>query len=310
MMFTKFRLSAAACALCALSAPALAVPLAPSALSIDVPMGTNNPGGAGVNVTPDPSLVYVDDIYVHAMTFGSQTFLGGNLNLRGAIDAEVTSGFSNVNLEWGDNDTDSDGDASGTDKLGVDASLKESTDPAIQNPGILSVFADDSLTEMTDGESGNHSYKVLFKNGILDNDNGIDPIPEIVFFERGRNDVFTIELILGGTFAAPVLSAPLTINSSQFFDLGLRVDTTEISSSQTLGVAGFDLNDWGLDAGQAAYGFVFTGSGADLSGVFASGEESQFVPPIPLPAGVWLMGGALGAAGWISRRRKKQAQAA
>lgn len=303
-MFTEYRPLVAACAVCAFALPAVAGPLAPSALTIDVPFGTNNPGDVGTNITPDPSLVYVDDIYIHAMTFGSQTFLGGNQNLRGALDAEVTSGFGNVNVEWGDSDTASDGDPNGMAKIGQPASLKESTDPTIQNPGLLTVFSDDSLTEMTDGESGTHSYKVLFRNGILDNDNGIDPIPEIVFFERGRNDVFTIELILGGSFEAPVLSAPLRIDSGDFYDLGMRVNTTEIGGTQTLGVAGFDLNDWGLDAGQIAFGFVFTGGGADLSGVFASGDEQQFVPPIPLPAGIWLMGGALGAAGWLRHRRK------
>ena len=307
-MLRPMTLPMAATVFAALGLPAFAGPIAPSALTIDVPLGSNNPGSIGTGVTPDPSLVYVDDIYIHALTFGSTVFQGNDVNLRGAIDLEVLSGRGNVNVEWGDSDTNSDGDPTGMAKIGQPDSEAESTDPAIQDPGLLTVYSENSLTEMTDGESGQHSYKVLFANGILDNDNGIDSIPEIVFFERGRNDVFTIELIVGGNFENPVLSDPLEINSSMFSDVGLNVNTREINGSQILGVAGYDLNDWGLSSGEAAFGFVFTGGGADLSGIFASGEVGQFVPPatVPLPAGLWLLGGALGAAGWASARKRRK----
>lgn len=310
-MLCPKRLHLAAACLCSLGLPVSAGSIAPDALTVDVPLGSNNPGSIGTNLSIDPNLVYVDDVYIHALTFGSSVFYGNGMNLRGATALEVLSGRNNVNVEWGDADTASDGDPTGMAKIGQPDSSAESQDPAIQDPGLLTVFAQNSLTEMTDGENANHSYKVLFSNGILDNDAGIDSIPEIVFFERGRNDVFTIALIVGGSFADPVLSDPLQINSASFADLGMRVNTREIANSQVLGVAGYDLNDWGLEAGQAAYGFVFTGvtGGADLSGIFASGDVSQFIPPaaVPLPPGVWLLGGALGAAGWASARRRRKA---
>lgn len=304
-------------AVLAIAGPALAVPLAPSALTIDVPMGTNNPGGAGTNLTPDPALVYVDDVYVHALEFGAARFLG-DTNFRGANGVQVLSGRSNINVEWGDADTGSDGDASPMARIGEPDSRQELTDPAVQDRALLEVFSGNSLTEMSDGESRPFTYKVSFANGITDNDAAVDDIPEIVFYERGRNDVFTISLIIGGTFEFPVLSDPLEIRSADFFDTGLRVNTQEISRAQVLGVAGFDLNDWGIAAGTTAFGYLLDGSGADFAGVFASGETEQFTDPIPkasalpaltpvpLPAGVWLLGGALGAAGWASARKRRR----
>lgn len=157
---------------------------------------------------------------------------------------EVLTGRNQVNVEWGDLDTASDGDDHGMAKINQQATSQEFTDPAIQDRALLTIFSGLSLTEMTDGEGGaTYSLRVAFKNWIRDNNNGVDGVSEIVMFERGRNDNFNVRLITGGTFDLPVVTDPLSISSSDFADVGFRVNTREIGVPQTLGVGAYDLND-------------------------------------------------------------------
>lgn len=292
-----------------LGTAAVAVPILPTAIEILVPADGNNPGTTGI-VTPSSSTTYTDDIFLESLTFGAAGGFTSSSNFRAAIDLEVTANRENVNVEWGDTDDNADLDPNPMTSIGQPDTAKESTDPAIQDAGLLQVFNSLSLTEMTDGESGGHAFKVAFANSIVDNDNGVDGLPEIVIFERGRNDVFDVELIIGGDFDTPVLSSALRIDSGDFADLGLRVDTTEISGSQALGVAGFDLNDWGLSSGEDVFGFVLTrvSGGPDIGGFFAAGESVQFSDPIsgagevPLPASIWLMLAGLGCLAGMRRR--------
>ena len=140
-----------------------------------------------------------------------------------------------------------------------------------------------------DGESGPVSYKLQFANSVRDNDLAADDSPEVVLFERGMNDVFDIELIIGGTFENPLYSSALRVDSRDFSDLDFRINTTEIGGAQRVGVAGFDLNDWGVEE---AFGFRLTqvSGGPDIAGFFASGEEQQFGDvPVPVGGSVWLL---------------------
>ncbi|MEM0936256.1 MAG: exosortase-dependent surface protein XDP2 [Pseudomonadota bacterium] len=284
--------------------PAAAVTLQPSAMTVTVP-GTSAP----VALDPGAPMSFTDDVFLNSLTFGTRTFTGTD-NFRAASDFTVLSGRNQVNVEWGDDDDGSDGDDTPLVKAGItNTTNAEALGPADQDFALLQVFNSLSLSEMTDGEAGSaHSYRVLFENGITDNDAGVDDIPEIVFFERGRNDTFELLLILGGTFDDPILSDAITVSSESFASPGLNVDTIEISGSQALGVGGFDLNDWGIPVGASVFGFEFRGSGADLSGIFASGLSDQFVPPlppsvVPLPAGVLLLLTALGGFRVLRRRQ-------
>lgn len=296
------RVCVALAALAVIGTPAAAAPLSPLGLTVSVPTGTTNPGPVGSGQTPSSSVVYTDDVYLESITFGSKTFSPASGNLTAALALEVLSGRSQVNVEWGDTDDGADGDATPMARIGQPDTAHESTDPGIQDAAMLQVFNSFSLTEMTDGEGGApSSFKVAFDRSIVDDDAGVDAQPEIVLFERGRNDTFSLSLIIGGTFASPVLSSALTIQSSQFADVGLRVNTKEIANAQTLGVAGFDLNDWGLPEGTEVSGFVYSGSGADLSGIFASGNTAP-LPAVPLPPSLALAACALAGLGALRRR--------
>jgi len=284
--------------------PTSAATLLPSAMTVTVPTNSNNPGAAGVGQTPVSSRVFTDDVYLDTLTFGSKVFDAKTANFSPALALEVLSGRNQVNVEWGDDDDGADGDDTPMSRIGQPNSAKESDDPAIQDPGMLQVFNTLSLTEMTDGEGPRHSFKVTFQNAITDNDTGVDSQPEIIIFERGRNDSFDLSLIIGGTFENPLLSSPLSITSSSFANIGMRVDTTE-TGAQDLGVGGFDLNDWGVAPGTEVFGFVYDGFGADLSGIIASGDSGQFsdpLAPVPLPPALAVLGLGLGALAGLRRR--------
>lgn len=261
---------------------------------------------------PVPQSVYTDDLFLQSLVFPSVTFANPG-NFRAAQDLEVITGRTEVNVEWGDQDTGADGDPTPLASIGQPDGLKETTDPAIQDAGLLQVFNSLSLTEMTDGEGPDFSFKVLFQNGLTDDNPGAgDQVPELIFVERGLNDTFDVELILGGSFENPVLSDPLRIDSGDFWSSGLSVNTTEISDAQELGVGGFDLNDWGLSGGETVFGFLLTGvqGGPDLNGFFLSAEDpGRFVDPleppvsqVPLPASILLLLSALGVLGSLRSR--------
>ncbi|MEM1430255.1 MAG: exosortase-dependent surface protein XDP2 [Pseudomonadota bacterium] len=307
------RLFVFAAAATLLAPAAQANTLLPTFMSVDVPIGTQGAIAPQTGLVLDQStpLTFTDDVYLNTLRFGSTSFSGSSAFTVGT-HVEVLSNRGQVNVEWGDDDGRStfadpgDGDPNPMAAIGQPDSQKETTDPAIQDAGLLRVFNTLSLTEMTDGEGGAaHSFKVRFSESIADNDAGVDDTPEIVIFERGRNDRFEISLIIGGTFAAPILSDPLQVNSASFARMGIRTNTTEIGSAQDLGIGGFDLNEWGIADGQSVFGFVYSGTGADLSGIFASREVSNLVPPIspvPLPAGAWFLLAGLSAFAWMRRR--------
>jgi hypothetical protein len=309
-------------------APANAASIDATSLFVDVFAGTNNPVGAGLRMAPGTD-VYVDDAFLTELVFPDVTFSSsGNFGTTAGL--EVLTGRNQVNVEWGDLDSASDGDDHGMAKINQQATSQEFTDPAIQDRALLTIFSGLSLTEMTDGEGGaTYSFKVAFKNWIRDNNNGVDGVPEIVVFERGRNDNFNVRLITGGTFDLPVVTDPLSISSSSFTDVGFRVNTREIGAPQTLGVGAYDLNDWGLENGETVYGYIFEGTGADMAGIFSSGFNDQFTAPIymssplpavpgtaapatsvvPLPPGIALLAGGLAMAGILRRRQGARATA-
>lgn len=211
------------------------------------------------------------------------------------------SGRSKINSEWGDEDDGADGDDNPFVKAGYDPADQESVIPAIQDATLLETFNTLSLCEMSDGESGgSFHFRATFSQSLIDNDEAVDDIPELVFFERGLNDDFDIRVITGGSFANPTLSPWLSTSSKDFFNTGIRVDTKEIKRAQSIGVGGFDLNAFGLDVGDRAYGFelrAFDGEGPDLNGFFLSAEDSGnfggALAPVPLPAGLLLLLGGI-----------------
>lgn len=277
----------------------------PTGLTTYTPKGSNNSGG-----------VYTDDVYLNSLTFGGTTFAGPSA-FRAVADFEVTSGRKNINVEWGDDDDGRDGDGNPLSKLGIKPILEnqESTNAALQDRALLEAFNSFSLTEMTDGESGKFSFKVLFSEGLTDNDLGVDDVPELVFVERGMNDVFDVQLIIGGTFEDPKLSKKLRIDSKNFWNSGIKVDTTEIGSAQTLGFGGFDFNDFGLRDGETVLGFELSvvKGGPDFNGFFLASDDpyrfldNELAPPaeVPLPAGLPLLLTGIGAL-VVLRRRPKQ----
>ena len=140
-------------------------------------------------------------------------------------------------------------------------------------------FNSASLSEMSDGEGGSGFwFRALFEQSLTDNQFGPDTRPELAIFERGRNDVFDMRLITGGSFEMPELSDWLQINSRDFARTGVYVDTIEISAAQEIGVGGFDLDVFNLDAGARVYGLEIrtqNGSGPDLNGMFLTADETD-----------------------------------
>ncbi|MGZ2258260.1 exosortase-dependent surface protein XDP2 [Roseobacter sp. A03A-229] len=299
MIYNAFLTSSAAvaCALaCWATTPATAAPLHPTGLTVTTPAGSND--------TTDP---YRDDVMLRSLTFGGIDMMSSS-QIAAISQFTVLSGRSRINAEWGDLDDTSDGDGTPFDKAGHSGADQETTDPTIQDATLRNAFNSLSLSEMSDGEGGgDFSFRTLFSRSIVDNQVGADDIPELVIFERGMNDAFDIRLILGGSFEAPETSQWLETSSRLFADTGIMVDTKEIGRAQSIGIGGFDLDAFGLDLGQRVYGMELRtrgGSGPDLNGFFlTAADASSFgdpLTPVPLPAGLWLLGSAL--AGCIGAR--------
>ncbi|MGF1554469.1 MAG: exosortase-dependent surface protein XDP2 [Paracoccaceae bacterium] len=279
-----------------LAGTAAATTLLPSAGGV----AFSTPAGSTDTTSP-----FTDDVLLDSLTFtapggGEVVYDGTTGSFSVARSFEVTQGRSKFNAEFGDNDTDADGDPAPFTKAGFPGAAQETTDPTIQDAALLNAFNSRSLSEITDGESaGTGQFVVGFENTLTFDDVGGDGLPDIVFFERGGNDEFDVELITGGTLAAPVFSDPLTIDSGDFASAGFSIDTVEIGNSQLLTVAGFDLAAFGLGAGDRAGGFRLTADdGPDLGGFFLATEDPEDfgapLPDVPLPPAAMLLLGSLG----------------
>ncbi|WP_210529947.1 exosortase-dependent surface protein XDP2 [Rubellimicrobium arenae] len=291
---------------------ASATVIQPTAVTVSRPAGSAAPTNNGT--------AYSDDVLLESVTFGSGT-ISGSASFSAVRRFEVLTGRTNINAEFGDNDTAADGDPNPFVKAGlvsagqtVSATLQESTDPAIQDTALLNVFNSRSLSEMSDGESGAFSFKLLFENGLRDdNPFAFDDTPELLFVERGGNDPnIQIEAIIGGTFENPIYSSAYIFGSTSFWKSPISVDTVEIGGPQVLTFGGIDLNDLKLGSDAVVYGLRVTAlnGGADLNGMFLSAADpSRFLSPldqqpasVPLPASMPLLLCATGALALLRRR--------
>ena len=247
-------------------------------VTVDLPTGGNNPSGANSSSNP-----YVDDVYLRTISFGSVTFDNSAGQTRSVISGAVGGDRSQNNAEWGSQDDSLDGDPDPFTRAGLDPSLQETPDPAIQDLGLLTAFSGFSLTEGSDGEASGGFFDLIFENGIQDNDTGVDDTPEIVIFERGNNDTTTIELITGGTFDNPTFADnSITVATNDLSDTGIWIQTQEINSGQELAAAGWDLNDFFTGTPQTVYGIRLTSNGGDFYGQFVTADNpTQFVPQLP-----------------------------
>lgn len=281
-----------------------------------------------LTVTPlvggaSPSEPWTDDVVMTEIVFPGATYTAGLGAFRVVDWARVNSFRNSVNAEFGDDDDGADGNPNPFVTAGVinegdplpDAT-RETTDPTIQDAAIRAAFNSLSLTQGIDGENSDYVLDLVFQNGILDNSFGMDQAPELVFFERGVNSDFSVQLILGGTLANPILSAPVTILRSDLWDSDVTINTIEIGGGQDLGVVGVDLDEFGVANGAVAYGVriqSLNNSGADLYGNFlAAQNQTQFVPlppglepdAVPEPSTVLLFGAGL--LGLVGLRRRKR----
>lgn len=308
--------------------PGWSVGIKPSSVTVTNPVSQSCSSTVTTNCTNNgtrngsSSQPYVDDILLNTITFGTRTF--STTNIREGQQAGVVTGRGFINAEFGDLDDNKDGNPN---PFGVNPPVplitQESTDPKTQDPAIKNAFNSLSLSQGLDGEeAAEFSYKLTFKEGIVDNNSGVDQIPELVFFERGINSNFTVRAITGGTFDNPTLSNPVSVTApaTELFATGIHIDTSEIDAGQQLGAIGFDLNEFGISAGQTVYGVQVTspaGAGADIYGQFATTQNTanfRTVPPALVPEPLTILGSGI-ALGFgtlmkiqYSRKRKKAQQ--
>lgn len=298
----------------------LAVTLTPSEVTVTVPTGSNNGTRNGSSSQP-----YIDDVFLNRITFGGATYTSSGSSYRAVSYATVITGRNFINAEYGDSDTGSDGNANPYVQAGIVAegailpdTIRESTDPNIQDPAITASFNSLSLTQGIDGEGTDYTFDIFFQNSIFDNSSSADQAPELVFFERGANSDFSIQLILGGTTSDPVLGNTLNILRSELFGTNIFIDTIEINGGQRLGVAGLDLSDFGIAANTPVFGVrigSLNNSGADLYGAFTSAVNpaTQYGPslvnvPEPGLMPAVLSFGLIGGIGVSLQRRKRSAR--
>lgn len=264
----------------------------PTAMTVSIPTGTNNPAGAGsYSCTLSGSAlvcsgglsttVSVDDIELTSLTFGGVTFNG----TAGEIIPGMASVFleggggTNVNAEWGDQDNASDGDHNPFQKAGypIPPNNQETTDIDIIDATLRVVFRSLNLVEGIDGEDQGFRIRMDLERGIVDDNPAapVDSVPEIVVFERGLNSGVAVRLLLadGGQ------SDELIVPASQFRDSGIDITTLEIGAGQPLGVVGIDLNEFsgsGFDpATDTVVGLRFgsASNGADIFGMFGTSKS-------------------------------------
>lgn|GEM_PF-3429652 len=280
----------------------------------------------GITATPlsggnSASNPYTDDVMLTEIIFAGATYQAGGDAFRAVDWATVLEGRSSVNAEFGDDDDGSDGNPNPFVTAGIinegdelTSALREGTDPETQDAAIRASFSSLSLNQGIDGESNDYLIQMVFQNGITDNDPNTDFAPELVFFERGVNSDFEVQLILGGTLANPVLSDAVTILRTDLWRTGIQINTIEIDNAQELGAVGVDLNEFNIAPGSAAYGVrirSINDSGADLYGSFLAAEdpEKQYVPvppglqAVPEPGTIALFGAGLLALVVLRKRR-------
>jgi len=271
---------------------ALALPASattqPSNMSVVIPIGTNNPAGAGAfsctlsgtgsSCTGSlASTVSVDDIELTGITFDGVTFDGtfGEI-IPGLASVFIDGGGgTNVNAEWGDADDGADGDVDPFAKAGfpIPPNVQETENIDIINATLRVVFRTLNLVEGVDGEDENFRLRLDFERGVMDDSPGsVDAVPEIIVFERGLNSDVALTLLLadGGE------SDELFVAREDFRDTGIDLDTLEIGGGQPLGVVGIDLDEFagtGFDpASDVVVGVRFgsAGNGADIFGVYGT----------------------------------------
>ena len=277
----------------------------------------------GTTVLPDTnsnSSPFTDDVLLNSLTIGNANFAASD-SFRAVRKLKVIKGRGAINAEWGDNDDDSDGDDNPFAKSGNPNANQETIDPTVQDPALRNALNSLSLSEMTDGEAGGDSkdgfsFKFTFQNSLKDNSPDDDNTPEILLFERDGNDEFEVELITGGTFDAPELSDPVAVNSADFADTGIDVNTVEIGNPQSVTVGGLDLNSFtSFNAtSDRVFGLQITTdseNGPDFNGLFLAAEDSNdfSAPLIPEPSSVTLGLAGLVLLGWrIHRYRDLQSK--
>lgn len=320
------------------TSPGWAVTIGPTSLTVSVPVGSNNSQADGstqtysrttqtgvqpLAITNGVAGTYVDDVLLQTIIFSGTTFNSTNLSATERFN--VTVGQNNINAEYGDSDTGSDGNPNPFVSAGIVAegaavpdATRESTNPAIQNPALQAAFNSLSISQGIDGEEVTYAYRTIFDQGLVDLNIGVDQIPELIFFERGINSPYTVRAIIGGTFASPTFApTAVTATAANHTPSGVFINTIEISGRQQLGVVGIDLNEFGItDSTTAIYGIELTStgaSGADIYGNFASASDTanfRTVPSelsgVPEPLTILGSGMALGFGALMKRQYSRK----
>ncbi len=279
------------------SSPVQAAPFAPTGLTVTVPSGSRNTalGRDGTSGLP-----FVDDVYLSTVTFGATVFTvtsddatNEGIHAQQAVVRRtgVYAGTEiNVNAEYGDQDTDDDGNANPFVKAGLVAeggtAANDSTTYPYQDLAIRSAYNSYSLVEGTDGETDRFAYDLYFTKTVSDNNPAaLDAVPELLFLERGRNSMLHVEAILaGGTLDNPILGDVQLLvdtNGTPSYATGIYIDTFEIGSGQQLGAMGVDLSDlFNVTPVQAIVGVRISAQtgdlGPDIYGVFGLAD----IPPV------------------------------
>lgn len=257
------------------SAAVEAAPLKPTSWNVEfAPPGSND-----VYNPLQPEGPYQDDVFLQDITFNGVTYSEAGGQIVAVQSAYVLANRQNANAEFGDNDTNSDGNPDPFTRVGLNPLDKESVVPKIQDTAIASAFSTLSLNEGLDGEpaTGSNQYNIalVFTAGVSDNNNGSDAEPEFMLFERGNNDTTTLRAIIGGTFDNPTFADnAIVVQSGDFEPMGFEIDTSEISQGQELSVLGIDISDFFTSySGQTIWGLSIESTGGDFYGKMLGAEN-------------------------------------
>lgn len=302
--------------------PAVQGAITIAGFDFSVPTSGNNGSLTGTS----PSQAFVDDIILEGITVmtsqGQTRFSVSDSQVVVGVAAFVRAELDSLNAEFGDADDGADGNPNPFVEIGVvpegapvPSFISESTDPFIQNASISAAVASFSLTQGVDGEGANFTFDVIFGQGIRDNDDASDQIPEFVLLERGFNSSYSLRAIIGGTSENPIF-APFAVDVpvSAQSATGIFINTTEVGNGQQLASFGVDLSDFGVMAGEAVFGLSITSTnntGADITAQFITAQDvSQLVelpeglaPTVPEPSAFFLL--MLASLFGLRRRRSR-----